>query len=152
MKALKLAAALALFAGFGYPALGADHATKDEAIAMVKKAVDYVKKVGAEKAYADFSRKDGGFVDRDLYIFVQKMNGVTVANGANPKLIGRDMSDVQDVDGKYLFKERYELASKQPSFWQDYKFANPTTKKIEPKQAYCEKLNDALICSGVYKQ
>ena len=152
MKAFKFVAALTLFAGFGYHALGAEQATKDEAVAMVKNAVEYVKKEGAEKAYADFSKKDGGFVDRDLYIFVQKMNGVTVANGGNPKLVGRDMSDVQDVDGKYLFKERYELASKQPSFWQDYKFSNPVTKKVERKEAYCERLNDAMICSGVYKQ
>ena len=29
------------------------------------------------------------------------------------------------------------------TFWQDYKFTNPTTQKIEPKSMYCEKLDNA---------
>ena len=49
------------------------------------------------------------------------------------------MSDAQDVDGKLYVKERVELAAKQPSFWQDYKFVNPVSKKVEPKEMYCEK-------------
>ena len=35
---------------------------------------------------------------------------------------------------------------------QDYKFVDPVTKRIEPKQAYCEVVGDSIICSGVYKQ
>ena len=30
------------------------------------------------------------------------------------------------------------MAAKQPSFWQDYKFVNPVSKKVEPKEMYCE--------------
>ena len=44
------------------------------------------------------------------------------------------------------------LAAKQKTFWQDYKFVNPVSKKIEPKEAYCNVEGDAIICSGVYKQ
>ena len=73
-----------------------------------------------------------------------------LAHGANAKLIGKDMSDAQDVDGKFFVKERIELARKQAEFWQDYKFVNPTTKKIEPKQMYCEKHGEVAVCAGVY--
>ena len=48
-------------------------------------------------------------------------------------------------------KERIELARKQPSFWQDYKFANPVSKKMEPKQTYCERLEQTAVCGGVYR-
>ena len=48
-------------------------------------------------------------------------------------------------------KERVELAQSKGTFWQDYKFTNPVSKKIEPKQMYCEKLDDAVVCGGVYK-
>ena len=41
--------------------------------------------------------------------------------------------------------------SKQPSFWQDYKFVNPVSKKVEPKQMYCEKLDNTAVCAGIYK-
>ena len=151
MKAVKLMTA-ALVLGVSVPAWAAGYATKDEAVAMVNKAVAYVKQVGPEKAYAAFDKKGGQFTDRDLYVLVYGMNGHVLAHGANAKLIGKDMTDAQDVDGKYYVKERLALAAKQTTFWQDYKFVNPMTKKIEPKQAYCERLNDAILCSGVYKK
>lgn len=152
MKTMKLTAIVVFAVGVASHAFGAEFGTKDEAIAMVKKAVEYVKKEGSEKAYAAFDKKPGEFTDRDLYVLVYGMNGHVLAHGANAKLIGKDMIEVQDVDGKYYVKERLALAGKQPSFWQDYKFVNPVTKKIEPKEAYCERLGDAIICSGVYKK
>ena len=75
-----------------------------------------------------------------------------LAHGANIKLVGKDMTEATDVDGKAYVKERMALAAKQKTFWQDYKFVNPVTKKIEPKEAYCDVEGDAIICSGVYKQ
>lgn len=152
MKAVKLMTAAALALGVSFPAWAAAHATKEEAIAMVNKAVAYVKQVGVEKAYAEFDKKNGMFRDRELYILVYGMNGHVLAHGANVKLIGKDMSDAQDVDGKYYVKERVALAGKQKTFWQDYKFVNPVSKKIEPKQAYCERVSDTILCSGIYKQ
>jgi cytochrome c len=91
------------------------------------------------------------FVDRDLYITVYDLTGKCVAHGANAKLIGKDLSDSQDVDGKYFVKERVELAKAKQSFWQEYKFTNPVTKKIEPKEMYCERLDDVAVCGGIYK-
>jgi signal transduction histidine kinase len=152
LKALKLTVAAALVLGFAVPAWSAAQGTKDECVALVKKAVALVKSEGAEKAYAAFDQKPGPFVDRDLYILVYGMDGHVLAHGANAKLIGKDMNDAQDVDGKYYVKERIALASKQPTFWQDYKFANPVSKKIEPKEAYCERVDQTIVCSGVYKK
>ena len=66
----------------------------------------------------------------------------------NPLILGY----ATDIDGKYFVKERVALAKANPGgFWQDYKFTNPTTKKIEPKAMYCEKLDDSVVCGGIYK-
>jgi signal transduction histidine kinase len=81
-------------------ALAADVGTKDEATAMVKKAVALIKANGAEKAYAEFSNPKGPFVDRDLYVVVYDMTGKCLAHGANAKMIGRDLIDNKDVDGR----------------------------------------------------
>jgi len=129
----------------------ADRATAPEAEAMVKKAVAFIKANGSEKAYAEFNDKKGQFTDRDLYIVVYGLDGVVRAHGQNEKLVGKDMSDAQDTDGKFFVKERIELGKAQPSFWQDYKFRDPLTKKIEPKKMYCERLNDVVVCGGIYK-
>jgi cytochrome c len=146
-SALVLAGAMT-FAG---TAVAGESATRDEATAMVKKAVSFIKEQGAEKAYAEISNKAGRFNDRDLYIVVYQLDGKVLAHGANEKFIGKDMSEAQDVDGKLYVKERIEMANKQPTFWQDYKFVNPVSKKVEPKQMYCERLDNTAVCGGVYK-
>jgi len=137
-----------MFAGV---AVAGEAATKDEATAMVKKAVSFIKEQGAEKAYAEISTKGGKFTDRDLYIVVYQLDGKVLAHGSNEKFIGKDMSEAQDVDGKLYVKERIEMANKQPTFWQDYKFVNPVSKKVEPKQMYCERLENTAVCGGIYK-
>ncbi len=129
----------------------AEFATKEEAVAMAKKAVAYIKTNGTEKAYAEISKKGGMFTDRDLYIVVYGLNGQVFAHGANEKLIGTDQSQAKDADGKAFVAERIELAKKGEPFWQDYKFMNPVSQKVEPKQMYCERLNDTAVCGGVYK-
>ena len=135
----------------GTAAHAQDRATAAEAEAMVKKAVGFIKANGPEKAYAEFSNKKGQFVDRDLYIVVHTLEGKCLAHGANEKLIGRDMMDTQDTDGKFYMKERMDLAKAKQSFWQDYKFTNPVTKKIEPKSLYCERVDNTAVCGGIYK-
>jgi signal transduction histidine kinase len=140
-----------LAAGAGVAA-AADMGTKDEAVAMVKKAVGFIKANGAEKAYAEFSNPKGQFVDRDLYIAVYDMNGKCLAHGANAKMIGRDLLDNKDVDGKEFVKERVEMMKKDPSGWQDYKFRNPTSNQVEPKSMYIERVNDVIVGCGIYKK
>jgi cytochrome c len=133
------------------PLHAAGNATKDEAVAMVKKGVAYIKANGAEKAYAAFIDRKGSFVDRDLYLVVYTLDGKCLAHGANEKMIGRDLLDMTDVDGKYYIKDRVSLARSKPAgFWQEYKFTNPVSKKIEPKTMYCEKLGETAVCGGVY--
>jgi signal transduction histidine kinase len=134
-----LISALAATLVFGGAAAAADGANKDDAIAMVKKAVAFIKEQGPEKAYPEITNKAGKFIDRDLYVVVYQLDGKVLAHGSNEKFVGKDMSDAQDVAGK------------QPSFWQDYKFVNPVSKKVEPKQMYCEKLDNTAVCAGIYK-
>jgi signal transduction histidine kinase len=130
----------------------ASNATKDEAQAMVKKGVAFLKANGVDKGYANISDKAGPFIDRDLYLVVYGLDGKCLAHGANPKQIGRDLLDLTDVDGKYFVKERVALAKSKPAgFWQEYKFTNPVSKKVEPKVMYCEKLGETAVCGGVYQ-
>lgn len=150
MKFLNIIAAATLLIGAG-TAGAAEFATKDEAMAMVKKASAMIKDEGTDKAYAEISNKQGRFTDRDLYIVVYGLDGKVLAHGGNQKLVGKEMLEAQDVDGKYFVKERVALARSKGTFWQDYKFMNPTSKKIEPKQMYCEKLGETAVCGGIYK-
>lgn len=141
----------ALLSACALGALASTNATPDEATAMVKKGVAFIKANGRDKGYAEISNKQGTFIDRDLYLVVYGLDGVVRAHGANEKMIGKNLIDLKDVDGKAFVKERVELGQSKGTFWQDYKFTNPVSKKIEPKSMYCERLEDAVVCGGVYK-
>lgn len=154
MKKLFVCAALSGLV-MGVPALNAyaagDKATAAEATAMVKKGIAYIKTNGREKAYGDLSDQKGKFIDRDLYLVVYGLDGTVLAHGANSRLIGKNVIDLKDIDGKPYVQERVDLAKSKGTFWQDYKFTNPVSKKIEPKSMYCEKLDDTVVCGGIYK-
>ena len=130
----------------------ADAGTKEEAVAMVKKAIEYIKANGKDKAFEEFSNPKGQFHDRDLYITVYDMNMKCLAQGQKKSMVGKDMIDFKDVDGKEFMKERQALMKANTSAWQDYKFMNPVSKQIEPKSMYCEKFEDIIICCGIYKK
>ncbi len=130
----------------------ADHGTAAEAEAMVKKAIAYLKANGKEKTFAEINNRKGKFVDRDLYITVYDLKGTCLAHGMNGAMIGKNLIDLKDPDGVPFVKERMELAKTKGKFWQDYKFTNPLTKKVEPKSMYCEKVDDIIIACGIYKK
>jgi cytochrome c len=144
------AASLACAAIIAGSAFAAERATKDEAQAMVKKAITFIKAEGGAKAYAEITTA-ATFKDRDLYVVVYGLDGKVLAHGGNAKLVGQDLIDQTDVDGKPFVKERVELAKKGAPFWQEYKFVDPLTKKVEPKEMYCEKVDETAVCGGIYK-
>jgi signal transduction histidine kinase len=91
-------------------------------------------------------------VQGDLYIAVVGFDGKLLAYGsAVGERVGNNVMSIKDSDGKEVVKERIELAKKEQSFWQSYKFINPVTKAIEPKQMYCERLDETVVCGGVYR-
>jgi cytochrome c len=128
-----------------------NHATAKQAEAMVKKGVAFIKANGKEKGYAEITSKQGQFHDRDLYLVVYGLDGKVWAHGANEKMVGKVLIDLRDIDGKEFVRERTELAKSKESFWQNYKFTNPVDKKVEPKTMYCERLDDTVVCGGIYK-
>ncbi len=125
--------------------------TAAEAEAMVKKAIAYIKAHGREKAFAEISNPKGQFVDKDLYVTVYDTNGNCLAHGFNQKMIGKNMLDLRDLDGKFMVKDRNELAKTKDKFWMDYRWPNPITKKIENKSMYTERMGDLLVNCGIYK-
>jgi signal transduction histidine kinase len=142
---------LILFVFAAAPALAQDRGTKDEAVAMVKKAVAAIAADGRDKSFAAINDQTSRFHDRDLYVVVYDLQGKCLAHGANAKQIGKDLLELRDPDGKFFVKERVDLAKTKDSFWQDYKFLNPQTKQIEPKSMYMEKSGDILVGCGIYK-
>lgn len=132
-------------------AFGEEFATPKEAEAMVAKAVKAVV-ANRDAAFKEITAKDKKWVVSDLYPVVYDINGKCLAHGQNPKMIGKDLIDMADADGKEYMKERVSLAKSKGKFWHDYKFTDPVTKKVLPKSMYCEKEGELIVCAGVYKR
>lgn len=148
---IKYVAAGLIFLGVCNVTLATEMGTPEEAMALVKKAGTLIRKTNKEKALLEITNPKGQFVDRDLYIFVLDMNGNMLAHGSNPRLIGKNMSEIKDADDRHFVKEILGVAGSKGSGWVDYKWPNPVTKKIEPKTSYFEKVNDVVVVCGIYK-
>jgi hypothetical protein len=144
-----IAAGLLAF-GIGAPAGAAERGTLDEAKALVKKARAFIRTHGQAKAFAEISNRNGQFVDRDLYIYVYDKNLKNLAHGGNAKLIGKDLAEMRDPDGKYVNKGLLDAAMKGGGTF-TFKFLNPAIGKIENKVGYAEMEGDLMVGSGAYK-
>lgn len=133
-------------------ATASDRGSADEAVAMVRKAIVYMKENGKDKAFAEFGNPaNTAFHDRDLYIFVYDLNGNSIAHGNNPKMVGKNLIEMKDHDGKFIIKGFIEVANSKGKGWVDYKWPNPVTKAVEQKSGYVEKVDNLIVGSGVYK-
>jgi cytochrome c len=131
----------------------AEFGSKAEAVTMVKRVQDLFKKDGPQATFKSVSDKSTTeFHDRDLYPFIYDMKGICVAHGARPALIGKNLIDLKDQDGKYLIREMIKISEGAGTGWVDYKWPNPITNKIEDKSSYIEKMGNYFVGVGIYKQ
>ena len=83
-------------------ALAADRGTSEEAIALWNKGKAYFDKNGAQATMAAMSDKNGGLVDRDLYIFCYNKDNKISAHGVSPKMVGLDANVIRNADRQGL--------------------------------------------------
>lgn len=150
---LRIGAAAAVAALVSAPAFAQTGPKADEVIAFVKKAVAYVDKVGEEKAFADFSdTANTEWVKGELYIFCHNLDGTNAAHGGNPALRGKNVLGFKDPDGLMVNQLIFDKVKAEGKGWVEYKWPNPTTKKVEPKAIYSEMVKGKYACgSGYYK-
>ncbi|WP_229218060.1 cache domain-containing protein [Rugamonas apoptosis] len=144
------------------PALAVERSNTEDAVALVNKAIDYLKKNGPEKSITEFNTLASPFNSTsdinkkgDLYLFMFSAKQVTagqLVHGKNPKIVGKDLSEMRDADGVYLIREIFKTCnSKEGKGWVSYKWPNPVTNTVEAKQSYVVKVDDFCIGTGIYK-
>jgi signal transduction histidine kinase len=122
----------------------------EEAQGLVERAAEYVRVHGRTQALADFSRPDGGFVDGELYIFCIDGSGIQVANGGNPKLVGKSVFAVRSADGKLPSLEIYRIGQADGQGWFAYLWPNLLAHSIQRKVSYFRRIDDQTVCGSGY--
>jgi len=127
--------------------------TEKDAIAMAERGAAMVKAKGKEEVMKRITAKDPEFVQGSLYIDMRDVKtGIVLAHPYNPSIVGKDLTDVPDANGKKYRREIIELAAAKGKGWVDYQYKNPTTGKIEPKTTYILLVDGVVLEAGLYKK
>jgi hypothetical protein len=128
----------------------------DEAKAMLIKAVAAVKADKA-KALDMFNKGEGGFLDRDLYVFCENVSdGKAVATG-NPnrkQTLGVDVRTLKDSTGKPYGVELYAAYQKPKGEITEVSYMLPrpgADKTPVPKVSLATRVGDLGCGVGYYK-
>ena len=124
---------------------------RDQAVEMVKRAIEHVRSEGFEQACKDFNDPHGGFNDGKYYIWAADFNGVIVANGSNPVATGQNHYELKAADGRKFIQEIINAAKTKGKGWCDYFWKNPVTNRTEQKSTYFEAVDNVFIACGLYK-
>ncbi|HEX9811365.1 MAG TPA: methyl-accepting chemotaxis protein [Burkholderiales bacterium] len=125
---------------------------RDAAVSLVQRAIAHVRAVGPKQAFKDFDDPNGAFVDGERYVYVWDINGPMLASSASQHLLGHNMMDQVDADGKTYAAEIFEIARTKGKGWCDYRLRNPSkNNQIEPKSAYIESDGSVIVGCGIYR-
>jgi signal transduction histidine kinase len=130
--------------------------TATEAKAMLDKAGVAVKADKA-KTLDTINKGEGGFLDRDLYVFCFNIgDGKAVANGStNPaarKTIGVDVRTLKDATGKVFGQDLYDAAKEGQITEVSYMFPKPGTDTTPvAKVSLVTRVGDLGCGVGYYK-
>ena len=154
-KFIYLAASAAIFALSATAFAAPSGRTADEVKAMLMMAVAAVKADKA-KALDMFNKGEGGFLDRDFYVFcVNLADGKEVAIG-NPntrKNLGNNIRVARDSRGKGFGQEIYAAMQKAEGLVTEVSYVWPRTgpdKTPVPKVTLVTRASDDLGCGVGY--
>ena len=131
----------------------ADSATKDECVAKTKESAKMVLDKGLDEAVKEINNKQGKFVWKDSYVFLMDFDGKMLAHPMSPALIGQNVLDRKDKEGKLLFKEFVEVAKSKGEGWVGYMWANPGDPAPRKKITFIYRVpgKDLLAGAGIWE-
>ena len=115
---------------------------------LVEEGISYYKKHGEQSTFAEIDNPSGRLTRGDLYLFVFDFHGKCLSHGADPKLIGQNLTDLKDTDGKQFIKDFIKVASTKGEGWVAYKWPYKQTGEIEPKISYVKRIGDSDLFIG----
>jgi hypothetical protein len=89
---------------------------REELIAFVNEARDFVVEQGKDKALEVFNEPNGEFVRGELYIIAYDFNGTRLAHPYVPEGIGQNALNVTDLNGVTTNKNMQEVAKRGSGF------------------------------------
>ena len=126
------------------------HASPQAAKDLLARAVEAMEK-DPKLAMSQFNSMNGGYNEDDLYVFVVGINDrIMHAHGSIPRLIGRNVSDMRDINGKHLLPQMIDIVTSKGGGELKYVWPNKVTGKQEQKTTYLRRVGEYLVAVGHY--
>jgi signal transduction histidine kinase len=124
--------------------------TAAEARALLEKAIAELK-ANEAAALAKFNKPDGGYRDRDLYVFCYDTTTGTVTAHADPGQLGLDVRALKEKDGTPLGQRMFDRNKAGTISSIEYKYPRPGTSEPLPKESFLAVVGHQGCGVGYYK-
>ncbi len=132
------------------PLFAQEFGTAAQARTMLERAVAALK-ADQTAALARFNSKDGGFRDRDLYVFCVNASDAKTTAHASPSIIGTDLRTFKDRTGKAFGEEMYKSAQEGRVSQVGYMWPRPGSDAPVAKESFVTRVGGQICGVGYYK-
>lgn len=124
---------------------------------LVEEAASLIETEG-EDAFGEFGVPNSRWLNGSTYLFVYAEDGTTVFHPISPELLGKNVSNLKDIDGKPVVQEIVAIARKPGRMahgwvfyrWQDQRQLTPIWKSSYVRKAVTPQGKTYVVGSGLY--
>ena len=133
--------------------MNSDKEADQKTIELVNRAATLIETKG-RAAFSELSGKD--WYQGEQYVFVLGFRGKILVHPAQPHLVGKVQTELQDADGTLIIKEFIEQLTSRDDAWVEYRWPKPGSEEASDKRSYLKKAtapNEAafIVGAGYYK-
>jgi signal transduction histidine kinase len=126
-------------------------------VALVEDAAGLIETKGDE-AFKEFAKKDSKWFNADYYLFAYTIDGTTVFHPVRPDLVGQNVMDLKDMNGKQIIRQITNIGRQPASdasgwvfyLWEDRTQITPTWKAAYIRKVVTPDLKTYVVGSGSY--
>ena len=117
--------------------------------ALVDKTLNIFSAKGKEAALKAVNSQNL-LIDREVYVFALNMDNTVLGHPYKPSLVGKNMNDALDVNGKYFFREFVSVVQTKGSGWVEYWWMRPGEDKPTFKRSYVAQVPGENLYVGAW--
>jgi len=137
----------------------AGYAYKDtrDLVSLVEDAAALIEAKGDE-AFKTFAQRDSRWLNADYYLFAYTLEGITVFHPVRPDLVGQNVMDLKDMNGKQIIRQITNIGRRPASdasgwvfyLWEDQTQLMPTWKAAYVRKVITRDHKIYVVGSGSY--
>lgn len=151
MRLLLTAGAICLTLACAHAAAG--EPGPQDAIAMAERGAALIQAKGKAEMMKRLAAGDPQFAQGALHIdMIDARTGIVLAHPYNAAIVGQDLTDLPDANGKTYGREIIQLAADQGKGWVEHQYRDPGTGQVASKSTYFVRVDDVVLEAGIYQQ